>query len=125
MTGNGKRKNPADSTGTDGAIDGQSLTGNFTNRVSRATRAAEQAKQEQIAATKQAETSLVVATPSTVPPAARVTRLSTQLAARSQAPLPPDTTSEAIAIRPQTVKSLCISVIPGPVTLTHTVLEDL
>ena len=65
-----KRNNPADSTGTDGAIDGQSLTGNFTNRVSRATRAAEQAKQKPIATTKQAETALVVATPSIVPPAA-------------------------------------------------------
>ena len=29
----------------------------------------------------------------------------------------------AVAIRPQTVKSLCISVIPGSVMLTHTVLE--
>ena len=54
------------------------------------------AKQKQIAATKQAETSLVVATPSTVLPAARVTRWSTQLAARSQAPLPPNTTYEAL-----------------------------
>ena len=92
--GKGKRKNPADSAGTDGAIEGQSLAKKFTNRVSRATRAAEQATQKPIAATKQAETSLVVATPSTVPPAARVTRWSTQLAARSQAPLPPDTTSK-------------------------------
>ena len=105
MTGKGKRKNPADSTGTDGAIDGQSLTGNFTNRVSRATRAAEQAKQKQIAATKQAETTLVVATPSTVPPAARFTRWSTQLAARSQAPLPPDTTSEALLTQDELARS--------------------
>ena len=29
----------------------------------------------------------------------------------------------AVAIRPQTAKSLCISVIPGSVMLTHTVLE--
>ena len=28
-----------------------------------------------------------------------------------------------VAIRPQTVKSLCLSVIPGSVMLTHTVLE--
>ena len=96
MKGKGKRKNPADSVGTDGAIEGQSLAKNCTNRVSRATRAAEQAKQKQIAATKQAETTLVVATPSIVPPAARFTRWSTQLAACSQAPLPPDTTSEAL-----------------------------
>ena len=96
MTGNGKRKNPADSAGTDGAIEGQRQAENCTNRVSRATQATEQAKQKQIAATKQAETALVVATPSTVPPAARFTRWSTQLAARSQAPLPPDTTSEAL-----------------------------
>ena len=61
---------------------------NCTDRVSHATRAAEQAKQKQIAATKQAETTLVVTTPSTVPPAARFTRSSTQLATCSQAPLP-------------------------------------
>lgn len=77
LTGNGKQKNPADSVGTDGAIEGQSPAENCTKRVSRATRAAEQAKQKQIAATKQAETALVVATPSTVPPAARFTRWST------------------------------------------------
>ena len=92
----GKRKNPVDSAGTDGPTEGQSPAENCTDRVSRATRATEQAKQKQIAATKQAETTLVVATPSTVPPAARVTRSSTQLAARSQAPLPPDTTSQAL-----------------------------
>ena len=95
-TGKGKRNNPADSAGTDGAIEGQSPAENCTDRVSHATRAAEQAKQKQIAATKQAETTLVVGTPSTVPPVARFTRSSTQLAARSQAPLPPDTTSEAL-----------------------------
>ena len=60
MTGKGKRNNLADSAGTDGAIEGQSLAENCTNRVSHATRAAEQAKQKQIAATKQAETALVV-----------------------------------------------------------------
>ena len=65
-----KRKDPADFAGTDGAIEGQSPVENCTNGVSRATRAAEQAKQKQIAATKQAETTLVVAKPSTVPPAA-------------------------------------------------------
>ena len=69
MSGNGKRKNPADSAGTNGAIKGQSPAENCTDRVSRATRAAEQPKQKPIAATKQAETTLVVATPSTVPPA--------------------------------------------------------
>ena len=88
MAGNGNRKNLADSAGTDGAIEGQSLAENSTNRVSRATQATEKSKQKQIVATKQAETALVVATPSTVPPAAQVTRWSTQLAARSQAPLP-------------------------------------
>ena len=96
MAGNEKRMNLADSAGTDGAIEGQSPAENCTDRVSHATRAAEQAKQKQIAATKQAETTLDVATPSTVPPAARFTRSSTQLAARSQAPLPPDTTSQAL-----------------------------
>ena len=95
-TGKGKRKNPADSAGTDGAIEGQSPAENCTDRVSHATRAAEQAKQKQIAATKQAETALVLATPTTVLPAARLTRASTELAARSQAPLPPDTTSQAL-----------------------------
>ena len=96
MAGNEKRMNPVDSAGTDGAIEGQSPAENCTDRVSHATRAAEQAKQKQIAATKQAETTLVVATPSTVPPAARFTRWLTQLAARSQAPLPPNTTFEAL-----------------------------
>ena len=91
-----KHKNYADSTSTDGAIEGQSPAENCTNRVSHATRAAEQAKQKQIAATKQEETALVVATPSTVPPAARVIRSSTERATCSQAPLPPDTTSKAL-----------------------------
>jgi len=70
MVGKGKRKNPADSAGTHGAIEGQSPAKNCTDRVSYATRAEEQAKQKQIASTKQAETTLVVTTPSTVPPAA-------------------------------------------------------
>ena len=96
MAGNEKRMNPADSAGTDGAIEGQSPAENSTNMASHATRVAKKAKQKQIAATKQAEIALVVATPSTIPPAARVTRWSTQLAARSQAPLPPDTTSQAL-----------------------------
>ena len=93
MAGNEKQMNPVDSAGTDGAIEGQSPAENCTDRVSRATRAAEQAKQKQIAATKQAETALVLATPTTVLPAARRTHAPTELAARSQAPLPPDTTS--------------------------------
>ena len=105
MTGKGKRKNPADSAGTDGAIEGQSPAENCTNRESRATRASKQAKQKQIAATKQAETALVVATPSMVPPAARFTRWSTQLAACSQAPLPPDTTSEALLTQDELARS--------------------
>ena len=96
MAGNEKQMNPGDSAGTDGAIEGQSLAENSTNRASHATRAAKKAKQKQIAATKQAETTLVVATCSTVPPVARVTCLSTQLATRSQAPLLTDTTSEAL-----------------------------
>ena len=96
MAGNEKRMNPADSAGTDGAIEGQSPVGNCTDRVSRASWAAEQAKQKQIAATKQAEIALVLATPTTILPAARRTRASTELAARSQAPLPPDTTSQAL-----------------------------
>ena len=96
MAGNEKRMNPADSAGTDGAIEGESPAENSTNTASHATRAAKKAKQKQIAATKQAETALVLATPTTVLPAARVTRLSSQLAACSQAPLPPDTTSEAL-----------------------------
>ena len=105
MKGKRKRKNAADSAGTDGAIEGQSPAENCTNRVSHATRAAEQAKQKQIAATGQAETTLVVATPSTVPPAARFTHSSTQLAARSQAPLPPDTTSEALLTQDELARS--------------------
>lgn len=39
MAGNEKRMNPADSAGTDGAIEGQSPAENCTNRVSHATRA--------------------------------------------------------------------------------------
>ena len=100
-----KRKNYADSTGTDGAIEGQCPTENCTDRVSRARRAAKQAKQKQIAATKQAETAVVVATPSTVPPAARVTRFSTQLPPHSQAPLPHDTTSEAVLTQDELARS--------------------
>ena len=96
MAGNEKWMNLADSAGTDGAIEGESLVENSTNTASHATRAAKKAKQKQIAATKQVETALVVATPSTVPPSARFTRWSTQLAARSQAPFPPDTTSQAL-----------------------------
>ena len=45
-TRKGKRKNPTDSAGTDGAIEGQSLAKNCTNWVSQATRAAKQAKQK-------------------------------------------------------------------------------
>src|SRR5215216_5698608 len=93
------------SAGTDGAIEGQSPMENCTNGVSRATRAIEQAKQKPIAATKQAETTLVAATPSTVPPAARVTRLSTQLAARSQATLPPGTTPRALLTQDELARS--------------------
>ena len=78
-----KRKNPADSTGTDGAIEGQSPAENSTNTASHATWVAKKDKQKQIAATKQAETALVLATPTIVLPAARRTRASTELAARS------------------------------------------
>ena len=70
MAGNEKRMNPTNSAGTDGAIEGQSPEENCADRVSHATQAAEQAKQKQIAATKQAETALVLATPATVLPAA-------------------------------------------------------
>ena len=96
MAGNEKQMNPADSAGTDGSIEGESPAEISTNTASHATRAAKKAKQKQIAATKQAETTLVLATPTTVLPAARLSRASTELAARSQAPLPPDTTSEAL-----------------------------
>ena len=37
MAGNGNRKNPVDSAGTDGAIEGQSPEENSTNKVSHAT----------------------------------------------------------------------------------------
>ena len=39
MAGNGKWKNPADSAGTDGAIEGQSPAENSTNTASHAIRA--------------------------------------------------------------------------------------
>ena len=64
-----KRKNYANSAGTDGAIEGQCPPENCTNTVSPATPAAKQSKQKLIASTKQAATALVVATPSTVPTA--------------------------------------------------------
>ena len=83
MVGNEKRMNPADSAGTDGAIEGQSPAENSTNTASHATRVAKKAKQEQIAATKQTETALVLATPTTVLLAAQLTRASTELAACS------------------------------------------
>ena len=105
MAGNEKRMNPADSAGTDGAIEGQSPAENSTNRVSHATRAAKKAKQKQIVATKQAETALVLATPTIILLAARLTRLSTQLVARSQAPLPPDTTSDALLTQDELARS--------------------
>ena len=62
-----KRKNYADSAGTDGAIEGRSPPENCTNTVFPATPAAKQFKPKRIAATKQATTALIVATPSTVP----------------------------------------------------------
>ena len=40
MAGNEKRMNPTDSVGTDGAIEGQSLAENSTNKASHATQAA-------------------------------------------------------------------------------------
>ena len=45
MAGNGNRKNPADTAGTDGAIEGQGPAENSTNTASHATRAAKKAKQ--------------------------------------------------------------------------------
>ena len=44
MTGKGKRKNPADSAGTDGALEGESPAENSTNMASHATRAAKKPK---------------------------------------------------------------------------------
>ena len=46
-TGKGKRNNPADSAGTDGAIEGQSPAENSTNTASHSTRVAKKAKQKQ------------------------------------------------------------------------------
>ena len=63
------------------------------------TRVAKKDKQKQIPATKQAETALVLATPTIVLPVARLTHASTELPARSQAPLTPDTTSQALLTR--------------------------
>ena len=83
MAGNETRMNLADSAGIDGAIECESPAENSTNTASHATRVAKKAKQKQIASTKQAETALVLATPTTVLPAARLTRASTELAARS------------------------------------------
>ena len=90
-TGKGKRKNPADSARTDGAIEGQSPAENSTNTASHATQVAKKAKQKQ--------------TPTTILPAARLTRASTELAARSQAPLPPDTTSDALLTQDELARS--------------------
>ena len=44
IAGNEKRMNPADSPGTDGAIEGQSTAENSTNTASHATRVAKKAK---------------------------------------------------------------------------------
>ena len=60
---------------------------------------------EKIATTKQAKKALVLETPTTVLLAARLTRVSTELAARSQAPLPPDTTSEALLTQDELARS--------------------
>ena len=49
MAGNEKRMNPADSAGTDGAIEGQSPVENSTNTAFHAKRAAKKAKHKQIA----------------------------------------------------------------------------
>ena len=105
MAGNEKQMNPADSAGTDGAIEGQSPAENCTNTASHATQVAKKDKQKQIAATKQAETTLVLATPTTVLPAARRTRASTELAACSQAAFTPNTTSEALLTQQDLVRS--------------------
>ena len=51
MAGNKKRMNPADSAGTDGALEGESPVENSTNTASHATRAATKAKQKQISST--------------------------------------------------------------------------
>ena len=105
MERNEKRMNPADSAGTDGAIEGQSLAENSTNTTSHATRAAKKAKQKQISSTKQEETTLVLATPTTVLPVARLTCASTELAAHSQAPLSLDTTSQALLTQDKLARS--------------------
>ena len=105
MAGNEKWMNPADSAGTDGAIEGQSPAENSTDTASHATRFAKKDKQKQIATTKQAETTLVLATPTTVLPAARHTHASTELAARSRDPLPPDTTSQELSTQDELARS--------------------
>ena len=46
-----------------------------------------------------------ISTPSTVLLAAQVTRASTELAARSQAPLPPDTTSQELLTQDELARS--------------------
>ena len=46
MAGNEKRMNPADSAGTDGAIEGQSPAENSTNTASHATRVAKKIQTE-------------------------------------------------------------------------------
>ena len=104
-SGNGKRKNPTDSASTNGAIEGQSPAENSTNTASYATRSPKKAKDKQIAATKKVEIALVLATPTTVLPAARLTRASTELAARSQAPLPPNSTSQALLTQDELARS--------------------
>ena len=70
MAGNEKWMNPTDPAGTDSAIEGECPVENSTNTASHATRVAKKSKQKQIAATKQAETALVLATPTTVLPVA-------------------------------------------------------
>ena len=98
-----KRNSSVDSAGTDSAREGRSPPDKCTNTVSPATPPAKCTKDKQ---TKQATIALVVATPSsTVPTCARLTRSSTLLAASSQAPLTPDTTSEALLAQEDLARS--------------------
>ena len=85
MAGNEKWMNPADSAGTDGAIEGESPAENSTNTVSPAPPAA--------------------ASASTVPASQPVTRSFASELSSSQAAFTPNTTSEALLTQDELERS--------------------
>ena len=105
MAGNEKRMNPADSAGTDGAIEGQSPAENSTNTASHATRVAKKAKQKQKSIHTVSRAPPAVASASIVPASQPVTRSFAPELASSQAAFTPNTTSEALLTQQDLARS--------------------